>query len=227
MKKTCKNILIVFLSGVLSSACVSGAWAANVVTVSSLPSSSTVSSGSSGVGTVNVSSAAGTSSIQGVSGAAFISTSGTGVMTTGSPQTSKSNVVVAASCPDNTVKSSNANVVTNSNPTGLSSVSVSSTTVSANSPYVGSTTSGKSSVYISSTPVVDAISTLDDSNSNTLNSSNYGTATYKSKSSKEVSVIEAKGGYDDASAQDPTTSDIGFCVILSSSPTGTMKDVTG
>ena len=85
-----------------------------------------------------------------------------------------------------------------------------------------------------STPVIDAVGTADsymtaDTSSSYTYADSYASA--MSSSSQGITdttpVVVAGGSTDDASAQESTTSEVGFCVLLSSSPTGTMKDITG
>ncbi len=76
-------------------------------------------------------------------------------------------------------------------------------------------------------PVIDAVSALNDdtdAHNETTISNSYSTY---SQSIEWASVVEAIGGTEDKAAQQATTSEVGFCVVLSSSPTGMMKDITG
>ena len=75
--------------------------------------------------------------------------------------------------------------------------------------------------------MIDAVSALNDdtdAHNETTGSNSYSTY---SQSIERASVVEAIGGTEDKAAQQATTSEVGFCVVLSSSPTGMMKDITG
>ena len=96
-----------------------------------------------------------------------------------------------------------------------------------------SVTAAFSTGKTASTPVIDAVGTADsymnaDASSSYTYAGSYASANSSSQSITDTTpVVVAGGSTDDASAQESTTSEVGFCVLLSSSPTGTMKDITG
>ncbi len=152
---------------------------------------------------VTVSSVPGeTSSFTAVSNASSSSNYVSSMTAASISKTSKSNVVAAVGTPDSATES-------------VSTVT-SSTAVKSSNTYTTRTV-----------PVITAVNAIDD-NGSTSNDVNVSTYTDNTQNRKEVAVIEATGNYDDSAAQASLeSSTMGFCVILSSSPTGTMKDITG
>lgn len=134
------------------------------------------------------------------------------------------------SCEVASTASSGTSVTTASVPivTAESNKAVASTASS-----VTSVTAAFSTGKTASTPVIDAVGTADsymnaDASSSYAYAGSYASANSSSQSITDTTpVVVAGGSTNDASAQESTTSEVGFCVLLSSSPTGTMKDITG
>ncbi len=181
MKKLGKKVVFTFMCGVISCTSATSAWAANVVTVSSVPGETSSVAANKSASSNYVSSTS-TASVQ---------------------KRNASNVVTAVGTPDAAAES-------------VSSVTSSAAVKSSNA-YTTSTV-----------PVITATNAIDDNNGSASNDVNVSTYAGNTQKRKEVSIIEASGSYDDSAAQAYSESSaMGFCVILSSSPTGTMKDITG
>ena len=182
---------------------------------------------------------------------ASTASSGTSVSTASVPiVTAESDKVVAstvssgtsvsmASVPIITAESNKAVASTASSGTSVSAASVPIVTAESNKAVASTASSGTSVTAAfstgktASTPVIDAVGTADsymnaDASSSYTYAGSYASANSSSQSITDTTpVVVAGGSTDDASAQESTTSEVGFCVLLSSSPTGTMKDITG
>lgn len=135
-------------------------------------------------------------------------------------------VVTVSSLPGTTVSASTMSVTSSQsiNRTQVNVVEVSGT---ADDKTISTTATAGISANERTVPVIDAVSVLNDdtdAHNETTGSNSYSTY---SQSIERASVVEAIGGTEDKAAQQATTSEVGFCVVLSSSPTGMMKDITG
>ena len=214
MKKTIDAIFkTIIIGGVMTAWAGTAAWA-GVVEVSTLPGTdiSQTSSANQVSASVNYSQ----------------STPTTPVITA---VTAPSDASSGISCEVTSTSSSGTSVSMASVPiiTAESDKAVAST-VSSGTSITTAFSTGKTA----STPVIDAVGTADsymtaDTSSSYTYADSYASA--MSSSSQGITdttpVVVAGGSTDDASAQESTTSEVGFCVLLSSSPTGTMKDIAG
>ncbi|ETP73168.1 hypothetical protein UYO_0851 [Lachnospiraceae bacterium JC7] len=216
MKRTLDNIFkTIIIGGLMTAAAATTAWA-DVVEVSSLPGTA-------------VSQAAG---YQAATSTNYVIASGNY-----SQNTVTTPVITAvSSLSDASQSTSYSNVVTSASSSSGTAVSVPIIIAESNVTAV-STSSSTASVSTGNTisvPVIDAVGTADSYMTSADTSSYVDARTAVSAASvnnqnvtETTPVVVAGGSTDDASAQEATTSEVGFCVLLGSSPTGTMKDITG
>ena len=221
MNKTISNIFKTIIIGGLITAASATASFADVVEVSSLPGTSVAYSSS--VNTVNASG--GASAVNSSSGvitdtvstvtASMTAQEATSVSQTKSSQAETSGNYVTA------YGNYSQNTVTTPVITAVSSLSDADT----GSSFIktGSTsTASVNSVNTVSVPVIIAESDISGATARVSSVSSGNPVNEAS-----VPVVVATGSTDDSSAREATASEVGFCVLLGSSPTGTMKDITG
>ena len=213
MKKTIDAIFkTIIIGGVMTAWAGTAAWA-GVVEVSTLPGTAISQTVSANQVSASVNYSQSTPTTPVITAVTVPSDAGLGI-----------------SCEDASTASSGTSVSTASVPivTAESNKAVASTASSGTS-----VTAAFSTGKTASTPVIDAVGTADsymnaDASSSYTYAGSYASANSSSQSITDTTpVVVAGGSTDDASAQESTTSEVGFCVLLSSSPTGTMKDITG
>ena len=214
MKKTIDAIFkTIIIGGVMTAWAGTAAWA-GVVEVSTLPGTviSQTSSANQVSASVNYSQSTPTTPV--ITAVTAPSDASSGISCEATSTSSSGTSVSMASVPIITAESDKAVA----------------STVSSGTSITTAFSTGKTA----STPVIDAVGTADsymtaDTSSSYTYADSYASA--MSSSSQGITdttpVVVAGGSTDDASAQESTTSEVGFCVLLSSSPTGTMKDITG
>jgi|GEM_PF-1731583 hypothetical protein len=240
MKKTIDTIFkTIIIGGVMTAWAGTAAWA-GVVEVSTLPGTdiSQTSSVNQVSASVNYSQSIPVTPV--ITAVTTPSDASPAISSEATSTASSGTTVTTASVPIVTVESDKAVVSAATSGTSVTAASVPIVTVGSDKAVVSTASSGTSVTTAfstgktASTPVIDAVGTADsymtaDTSSSYTYADSYASA--MSSSSQGITdttpVVVAGGSTDDASAQESTTSEVGFCVLLSSSPTGTMKDITG
>lgn len=247
MKKKLGNVFCtVAVSCAFSLISVLGA-RADVVTVSSLPGTAAAAVRTAETGTA-VTNRTSVNVVEATSSSPDISGYSSNIASAGSSAIISS---TSAATSVNYVDNTNSTGDSNSNTSGADNIgktSNTSNTHTASTPIVTASTSladsekkygtaagaasssaasAAASAPVKTVPVINAVTALDDPSGSYSETTTSQSSSSYTQVTKQASVVEAIGGADDKDAQQATTSEVGFCVVLGSSPTGTMRDITG